>query len=225
MSDCLKDINHGTAFEKLSASEKNILNENKTRLNYKKQEVILKQGTIASNILYGISGLFKLHIEGTKKDVILTLKKDNVFLGLTSLYYLDKTYIYSVTALEDCVVDIYDKHDFKEVLNSNVEFSNEILKYVNHNSAKIFRRYLCVTDKNARGKIADMILCMVNDIYESLHFTIALSRQEIADFVGLSMENTIRILKEFEADKIIKLKGRSFEILDKETLNKISDFG
>ena len=224
MSDGLKDISHQTAFKKLSAAEMDILNQNKTKLSYKKNEVIIKQGAIANNILYGVSGLFKLHIEGAKKDVILTLKKDNVFLGLTSLY-LDKTYIYSVTALEDCVVDIYDKNDFKKVLKENVNFSNEILMYVNHNSAKIFRRYLCITDKNARGKIADMILRMANDIYESLTFTIALSRQEIADFVGLSMENTIRILKEFETDKLIKLNGRSFEVLDKAALEKISDFG
>ena len=76
MSNCLKDISHQTAFKKLSAAEMDILNQNKTKLSYKKNEVIIKQGAIANNILYGVSGLFKLHIEGAKKDVILTLKKE-----------------------------------------------------------------------------------------------------------------------------------------------------
>ncbi len=225
MSDCLKDMQHQTAFELLSDDEKNILEENKTTISYKKNEIILKQGTIANTILYSKSGLFKLHIEGTKKDIILAIKKDKAFLGLSSLYYINKTYLYSVTALKNCEVDIYDKESFKSVLSKNANFSNEIVKYINHNSARIFNRFLCVAEKNARGKVADMLLCFANNIYESLEYTLAMTRQELADFVGLSMENTIRILKEFEVDKLIKMNGKNIEITNKDVLEKISDFG
>lgn len=225
MSNCIKDITHNSAFDLLSLEEKAILDNNKTNINYSKGEVILKQGTLANSILYVNSGLSKLFVEGTQKKIILTIKRDHNFLGLSSIYHKDKTYQYSATALEDCKLDLYDKESFKKVLNMNINFANEIIRFINHNTAKIYARFLCVTEKNARGKVADMILCLSNNIFGCLEFTIPLSRQELAEFAGLSMENTIRILKEFEGDKLIKLQGKNFNIIEKSKLERISEFG
>ncbi len=225
MPYCIKDISHTGAFRLLSEEEENILNRNKTHLKYSKGEVILKQGTLANSILYVQKGLSKLFVEGTQKKVIVTIKRDDNFLGLSSIYHVDKTYQYSATALEECEIDVYDKESFKTVLSQNIGFSNEIIRYLNHSTAKIYSRFLCVTEKNARGKVADMILCFANNIFGCNKFTIPLSRQELAEFAGLSMENTIRILKEFESDNIIKLKGKNFNIRNLEVLERISDYG
>ncbi len=225
MSNCIKDIEHLSVFDLLTEEEIIFLDKHKTTVSYKKNETILKQGTFASTILFGKSGYFKLHIEGKKKGIILAVKKSNAFLGLSSLYYVNKTYLYSVTALEDCEVDVYDKSIFLEVMHNNVSFSNEIIKYINHNSARIFNRFLCVAEKNARGRVADMLICFSRNIFERLEFTLVMTRQELSDFVGLSMENTVRILKEFEDDQIIKISGKKVEIIDMDVLQKIRDFG
>ena len=225
MSNCIKDISHEPAFYMLTESEKNILNENKISVKYDKSEVIIKQGTFVNNILFVKKGLSKLYIEGTQKKIILTIKRESNFLGLSSLYYDKKTYLYSATALEKCEIDLYEKQSFKQVLSQNVDFSNEIIRYINHNTAKIYGRFLCVTEKNARGKVADMILCFANNIFGCNDFKIPMSRQDLAEFAGLSMENTIRILKEFESDKLIELKGKEFKILRKDILERISEYG
>jgi len=225
MSNCIKDISHIEAFDLLSQEDLQILEDNKTSIKYDKGEVIFKQGTPANSILFVKKGISKLFIEGSQKKIILTIKRDNNFLGISSLYTKDKTYQFTATALEKCKIHLYDKLAFKEVLNGNAAFSNEIIKFINHNTARIYARLLCVTEKNSRGKVADMILCLSNNIFGCLSFTIPLSRQELAEFAGLSMENTIRILKEFENDKIITLNGKKFDILNKEMLVRISEFG
>ncbi|HHH55266.1 MAG TPA: Crp/Fnr family transcriptional regulator [Bacteroidetes bacterium] len=225
MSNCIKDISHEPAFSMLTQTEENILKRNSTVLQYKRGETIIKQGTFANNMLYIKKGLAKLFIEGSQKRIILTIKMPDNFLGLSSLFYEKKTYLYTATCLEECEIELFDKMAFKHVLAQNVDFANEIIKFLNHNSARIYSRLLCVTEKNARGKVADMILCLANNIFGCFEFTIPLSRQELAEFAGLSMENTIRILKEFENDNLIELKGKDFKILNAETLERISEYG
>lgn len=225
MTSCVKDIHHNPAFKLLSVEELAFLNKGSAEVSYKKYEIILKQGAVANTILFAKTGIFKLHMEGAKHDIIMTLKREESFLGLSSLFSENNSYQYSVTALEDCIVKYYDKKVFETILSRNVKFSNEILMYINHNFSRIIRRFLCVAQKNARGKVAEMLLCLSSSLYEDTKFTLNLSRSELADFAGLSMENTIRILKEFNEDEIISLEGKKIAIINQPVLEKISDFG
>lgn len=225
MLDCLKDIQHKEAFNLLNESELALLNENKITVNYRKNDVIVKQGTFVNNIFYSQTGLFKLHVEGNQKNVIITFKGSQVFLGISSIYHSTGMHLYSVTALEDCVVDMYDMNTFKQILQSNAAFANEIIKYINHNSGRIFRRFINMTEKNARGKVANMILCLSNSVYFSSDFTLNISRKEMAAFLGISMENIVRILKEFEDDGLVHVDGKNVKVLNADSLNKVCDFG
>lgn len=223
--DCLKDIKHNHAFDLLDESDWEILNKNKASVHYKKNDILLKQGTMASSIVYSKSGFFKLSMEGNQKNIILTFKGNNVFLGLTGLYSPQNVHLYTVTATEDCEVDIYDCQSFKAVLGRNIEFANEIIKFLNFNSSRIFKRFINMTEKNARGKVAFMLVCLANSIYHNDEYTMSLTRQDMADFLGLSMENVIRIIKELENDNLIEVNGKSIRLLNKESLHKICEFG
>lgn len=225
MLDCLKDIQHQHIFDLLSASETDILNTNKTSVHYKKGELIIKQGTIANTVAYTKSGIFKLHIEGIQKNIILTFKGPKVFLGLSSLYYTDNIYLYSVTAMEDCEVEQYDMNSVRNVMQMNIVFTNEMVKILNHNMARFFKRFVNMTEKNARGKVANMLMCLASSVYFSFEFTLSMSRQEMAEFLGISMENIVRILKEFENDKLLIVEGKNVKILEPKTLDRICDFG
>lgn len=223
--DCLKDIKHNHAFNLLSDSDKAILNKNKKTLFYKKNDIILKQGTVANSIVFSQTGFFKLGMEGNQKNIILILKGNQTFLGLSSLFCEEKIYLYTVTATEDCEVDIYDNSAFKEVLIRNSAFSNEIIKFLNHNSSRIFKRFMNMMEKNSRGKVAFMLVCLANSVYQNNEYTMSLSRQDMADFLGISMESVIRILKELENDGLIEVNGKSFKLLKIDNLHKVCEFG
>lgn len=225
MISCIKDIQHNPAFQLLSENELEMIFKDSAVVNYKKQEIIIKQGSISNSILFAKTGVFKLHMEGTKNDIIMTLKREKSFLGLSNLFSVNNIHQYSITALESCSITYYNKKHFEEVLQKNVAFSNEILKYINHNFARIIQRFLCVAQKNARGKVAEMLLCLSENMYENTQFTLNMSRKELADFAGLSMENTIRILKEFDEDKMIELDGKRINIINQDVLGKVSEFG
>ena len=75
------------------------------------------------------------------------------------------------------------------------------------------------------GRMADGLLYLGNIFYKSSHFMLNLSRQDLADLTGMSKDSAIRILKEFEKDRIIALKGKEIKILNPEQLQSISRLG
>lgn len=70
--------------------------------------LFLSKELFANSIVFSKTGFFKLGMEGNQKNIILILKGSQTFLGLSSLFCEEKVYLYTVTATEDCEVDIYD---------------------------------------------------------------------------------------------------------------------
>ena len=75
-----------------------------------------------------------------------------------------------------------------------------------------------ITQKYMPGRVADLLLYLKNEIFLCNPFDTRLSRQELADMTGMTMESFIRILKEFKSSRIIEVEGSNIHILDEEAL-------
>ena len=73
--------------------------------------------------------------------------------------------------------------------------------------------------------MADALLEFSDNIFKSDTFLLPLSQAEFANLVDTSRESVSRILTEFDKDKIIKVKGKYIEILNKKSLQLISQNG
>jgi CRP/FNR family transcriptional regulator len=82
-----------------------------------------------------------------------------------------------------------------------------------------------ITQKYMPGRVADLLLYLKNEIFLCNPFDTRLSRQELADMTGMTMESFIRILKEFKSSEIITVDGSQIHILDEEALALISKKG
>jgi len=47
----------------------------------------------------------------------------------------------------------------------------------------------------------------------------------MAEYVGMTTENVIRTLSEFRKDGILKIYGKTIQIVNMDTLRSISEFG
>jgi CRP/FNR family transcriptional regulator len=56
-------------------------------------------------------------------------------------------------------------------------------------------------------------------------FDLPVSRKEIADYIGMSSANVIRTLSDFKRDGIIKVYGKTIEVVDINKLEIISKRG
>ena len=72
------------------------------------------------------------------------------------------------------------------------------------------------------GRLADTLIYLDNDSFAHLNLFSTLSRKDIADFSGISLESTVRLLTELKNEGIISTDGKIINIIDKKRLVEIS---
>ncbi len=209
---------------KLKKTETEALSFNCALTSFRKGDVLIRQGMLSTNVVYLRSGLIKLHIEGPYGDQIVRIVKAPGYLGLPTTFG-DKINQYSITAIDKVQACFIDITTFRNLLYSNPDFSYEIILDICRNELEIYNRCVNRSQKQLRGKIADVILEMSGPIYDSDSFTLPLSQEEIGNLIDSSRESVSRILAEFEKDNIISVSGKKIGIKNRESLLMISAKG
>jgi CRP-like cAMP-binding protein len=202
----------------------NTLFEDQRSISYKKGETLCKQGTIASQIFYIEEGYAKVYIEHKEKNVILRILRSGDIIGYENLNH-GEYYDFSAAALSDCKVKALSYRLLHDRISGNHKVKDEIIGYTNSCISGFFNRFISLTQKQLHGRLADAILHLVHDVYQSEEFDLDLTRKDMAEFTGMSTESAIRIMKEFHNDKIIYLEGKTLKIVSLKLLEKLSDLG
>jgi len=209
----------------LTNEEINLVEKNKITIHFKKGETIRKQGTYMSHVISVNSGLAKLYLEGIEmRSAIIRIVKPTNFIGGPGIY-LDQRHHFTVTALTDTIVCFIDVEVFKEIIDNNRVFANEFMKDFSKNILSVYNRLLFLTQKQMPGRMADTLIYLFEEIFESQKFNLILSRQDISELSGMSKDSAVKILREFQNDGIINLTENEMEILDPEALHRISRTG
>jgi CRP/FNR family transcriptional regulator, polysaccharide utilization system transcription regulator len=222
---CATFLSEFTCFGQLTDTEKFKIDSNSVELIFKKGETICKQGAFASFIIYLEEGLVKSYIEGSPRDLILTITSSQRLVGLPSIFEGNSTFLYSVSTYVDSKVKLIDINTFKEILKQNAGFAAKIIDILNENTSQGYGRFYCLVMKQLHGRLADILLCLSQRIFKNDSFDLPLSRTDLAELTGMSTESVIRILKDFKDNGLIQMTGKSMQILDFDRLQKISDFG
>lgn len=212
-------------FNQLTLDESEFLMNNKKEVLFHAGETIYKQGTESKYLIFLLSGMAKVMVEGDNgKNFILHLVKPFEFLDFPAIFEDDMLYRSSVAVVESkaCLIDI---GAFKHIVLSNKNNIPKLVKHFNHLQHRFSERIINIIYKNMEARIAETLLYLINEIYYSRVFKLTISRIELAELSGLSKESTSRILSQFKEQEIIRIKGRDFEILDKKYLEKLVKIG
>ncbi|HUX57262.1 MAG TPA: Crp/Fnr family transcriptional regulator [Bacteroidales bacterium] len=212
------------AASKLSDAEIEKLSFSCALVKFRKGDSLIRQGTFSTNIAYLRTGLAKIHIAGPYYEQIVRIVKAPSYLGLPTTFG-DKINQYSVTVIEAAEVCFIDVNAFRYLLKGNSDFSYEIMLEVCRNELEVFHRCANRTQKQLRGKIADVLLELADQIYKSDNFIIPITQEDLGNLVDSSRESVSRVLNEFEKDGIISLSGKKVEIINKKSLLLISTNG
>ncbi|MCD6092084.1 MAG: Crp/Fnr family transcriptional regulator [Bacteroidales bacterium] len=191
---------------------------------FRKGDTIFKENALSSNIIYLQKGLVKLLIEGPHQTQILRLKKAPCYLGLPTTMG-DKVNHYSAVAIEPTTACFIDINTFKNLLKINPDFSFEIITELCRNELEQFHRCVKLIQNQIYGRLANHLLNLSTEVYESTEFKLPLTRNEIADLVCTSRETVSRLLSDLSKEKIIQVDGKQVRILNQALLEKISDKG
>jgi len=224
---CAKCFDEGeeSIFNCLTTEELDLLVKEKRHIHFNAGETILKQNTSASHIVCIKSGLAKILSEGDgNKNLILKLVTTHSILTGGGLF-VDEVRNFTVQAVTEIECCFIDSDKIYELVSRNSQFAFELLKLNNRQNVQMLNNLVGITQKYMPGRVADLLLYLKNEIFLSNSFNTRLSRQELADMTGMTMESFIRILKEFKSSDIISVDGGNIHILDEESLTKISRKG
>jgi len=212
-------------FSSLSDEESDFLAHHKKEVLFKAGETFYKQGTTSPYLIFLLSGMAKVFIEGEdNKNFIVQLVKPFAFLDFPAIFSNDQLYRSSIAVVDSlaCLVDI---EAFKSIMMANKSHFPQLIRYFNEIQQHYTSRMINVLYKNMEGRIADAILYLVNEVYYSRSFRLDLSRKDLAELAGMSKESTSRIISQLKEQEIIRVKGKEMEVLDKKYLEQLSRLG
>lgn len=208
----------------LTDEEFNSIFDQTKQYTYKKGEIILKQGSKCTELIFLTEGIVKFVTDSNGKELIVAIDKAQTLLGLANILNEDVN-LFSIVAVSECRGCVINLNRFKLFITSNRKFMFEIMGL----STQMFRsaifNFISVARKQSNGRVADVLIYLSDKIYESRSFSLGLSRQELSDYAGCSREQLIHTLRAFSNDGIISVSGKNVEILDYDKLITISRVG
>lgn len=225
LSSCTVADDHCKCFEALTDKQRVLLEKKQVTLEFKKGEIIGKQGSFSSHIIFLCEGLLKVYLEHGNEVLILKIISPGNLVGLSSLSESDDIFQYSTAAYHNSIVNLIDINTFRLLVRENGHFASKVINILSENSNQINNRFFCLTHRQSYGRLADLLLCLSKRVFKSAEFELDITRKELAELAGMSTENVIRILKKFQEEKLISMKGKRIELSNTTALHRICDLG
>jgi CRP/FNR family transcriptional regulator len=212
-------------FHYMSDKEFDTLDKTKYEVSYKAGEVIFKRGTKTAQLMFLTSGLAKSYIEGYgDKNLIIRLIKPFEIIGVLASY-VGSQHQFSVMSIEDCKCSFYDLEIYKEIARNNSKVYDILTQSICIHSMQYYNKFISLTQKQVNGRIAETILYLYNDIYQTNPINLSITKFDIADMTGMSKDTATRVLKSLDNENIIKVQNNIITIIDIEKLTQISNNG
>ncbi len=179
--------------------------------NYKKGQIIFFEGDISDKLYVINKGkikIFKYTREG--KEQILYILSEGDFVGDLSLLKKDE-FKFNAETLEDANICVLTKDDFDSMVKESPEIALEILQVVYDRIVKLENLIQSLSTKDIEARIAGLLLGFVKDfgVYRGdvIELELPLSREDIANYIGVTRETISRKLGSMQDQGVIELVG------------------
>jgi CRP-like cAMP-binding protein len=220
---CLYCEDKSSCFSQLNDNELTLTDESKVQVAYKKGETIAKQNSFVTHILYVKKGLVKVYRENEDDtNLIYRVLPEGSLVGLSALFY-SNTFQYSIAALSDSKICAIDKKVVETIFKDNGNFSEIALQELNKEIHHLRAKMVSLTHKQTEGRLADSLLFLRDEVYQSSRFKLFLSRKELAEFSGMSTMSVVRTLKNFVKKGLVNEEAGYLEIIGGGDLERLSE--
>jgi len=190
---------------------------------YKKKEVVFGEEGMPVFLYFLVKGKIKTyrsHEYG--KELITTLYKEGDFFGYNALLE-GKPYAETAEALEDSEVCLVPKEDFYALVHNNVNVMRTFIKMLSGNVVEKEKQLINLAYSSVRKRVAEALLHLQERYSKPAdqNFSMAISREDLANMVGTATESLIRTLSEFKEAKLVEIKGSSITIVDADKLKRL----
>ncbi|HVE21965.1 MAG TPA: helix-turn-helix domain-containing protein [Acidocella sp.] len=108
-------------------------------------------------------------------------------------------------AAADCTLVAYRRRSLDSLSDGNEAVARHLFQFALQNAARAQDHALLLGHRSALEKLACFLLHWASRSTQQATVTLAVSRQDIADFLGLTIETVSRTLSKLEKDGVIKM--------------------
>jgi CRP/FNR family transcriptional regulator len=210
-SDC--PIRHRAVCARCESDELVRLEQIKYYRSYQAGQTVIWSGDrmdFVASVVTGIATLTQTMEDGRRQMVGLLLPSD--FVGRPGR----ATAAYDVTATTDLVMCCFRKKPFEEMMISTPHIGQRLLEMTLDELDAAREWMLLLGRKTAREKIASLLAIIarrdaalqLRKAKGSIVFDLPLTREEMADYLGLTLETVSRQISALRRDGVIELEGK-----------------
>lgn len=177
---------------------------------YRKGETVYKQDDHALYYYQILKGKVKLNnFDEDGREFIHNILGENQSFG-DSMLFLEKYHPMNAVCLSDSEIMRLSKNSFFEMIKANPQYSLEMNACLSQRLyfKSVMMQSISSQDPMTRLKGLLDYLISYHDGECNQCFHVELTRQQMANLVGLRVETVVRALKKMEKEKKIKLEGR-----------------
>jgi CRP/FNR family nitrogen fixation transcriptional regulator len=127
-------------------------------------------------------------------------------------------YTLSAEAVCDCSVVSYRRRNIGNMAASDIGLSQQFLSYAMRGLARAQEHALLLGRRSALEKVAAFLIEWAGYSPDSKVVSLAMTRQDIADYLGLTIETVSRTLSQLERDCVIEVAARLIRLTNRTAL-------
>ena len=129
----------------------------------------------------------------------------------------------SAEAVTDCSIIVYRRRSIEQQAKGDHAISHQLFQHAMESLAQAQVHSLLLGRRGAAEKVAAFLLEWTAKAGQGDRLHLVMSRQDIADYLGLTIETVSRSMSQFERDGVIALSGaRHMRVLSREKLQTLA---
>lgn len=190
---------------------------------YSKKQTIYTEGQRPRAVYHIVSGKVKIaktNDEG--KEYITSLHGPGEYFGYTAVVE-DAPYTDEAQALEETKLMLIPREDFIQLLSKNRSISQRFIKLITHDIIEKEEDLLNLAYGSLRKKVAYGLIQLLETYKteENGKPVISLSREHMAQSIGIATESLVRTLGDFKDEKLVDVQTGKVTILKEKTLRAL----
>ena len=223
MSDLLKST---PVFKRLAPPDRERVAARTSARQFERGDTIFSEGDPAEQFFVVVSGRVKVYkMTPAGKDVILEIFGAGDPLGAVAVYE-GWPFPASAQALEETVCLAIARRDFFELLEQHPSLVRGLLAGLTMRLVELTNRLAELTGGRVEPRIARLFLKLASEIGRpergGLFLPLPLSRQELADLSGTTIETAIRIMSRWSKQQIVLTEKDGFVIVNRPELETLA---
>ncbi len=187
---------------------------------YEKGEVIFREGDPAERIFFAYAGLVKIVKSAGTRDIILEILGPGEPVGAVAAFER-RAFPASAVAIEPSGILSIPEREFFQLLERRPEMTRHMLAGLTMRLIMLNKRMADMTG-SAESRAARLFLTLAERLgmkqETGTYVPLALSRQELADLLGITLETAIRLMSRWQKEGVVLTDKSGFTIPDLEAL-------